>query len=48
MLFSLDELLKDFTDSDMLLSQEIDREVLEGRGHTGVASVVQLIMRKRG
>lgn len=48
MLFSLDELLKDFTDSDMLLGQEIDREVLEGRGHTGVASVVQLIMRKRG
>lgn len=47
MLFSLGELLKDFADSDMLLGQEIDREVLEGRGHTGVASVVQLIMRKR-
>lgn len=48
MLFSLDELLKDFSNSDMLLGQEIEREVLEGRGHTGVASVVQLIMRKRG
>lgn len=48
MLFSLGELLKDFAHSDMLLGQEIDREVLEGRGHTGVASVVQLIMRKRG
>lgn len=47
MLFSLEELLKDFTGSEMLLGQEIDREVLEGRGHTGVASVVQLIMRKR-
>ena len=47
MLFSLEELLKDFSDSEMLLGQEIDREVLEGRGHTGVASVVQLIMRKR-
>lgn len=48
MLFSLEELLKDFADSEMLLGQEIDREVLEGRGHTGIASVVQLIMRKRG
>lgn len=48
MLFSLDELFKDFAHSDMLLGQEIEREVLEGRGHTGVASVVQLIMRKRG
>ena len=47
MLFSLEELLKDFSDSEMLLGQEIEREVLEGRGHTGVASVVQLIMRKR-
>lgn len=47
MLFSLEELLKDFSDSEMLLGQEIDREVLEGRGHTGMASVVQLIMRKR-
>ena len=47
MLFSLAELLKDFANSDMLIGQEIDREVLEGRGHTGVASVVQLIMRKR-
>lgn len=47
MLFSLEELLKDFTGSEMLLGQEIDREVLEGRGHTGVASVVQLVMRKR-
>lgn len=46
MLFSLEELLKDFSDSEMLLGQEIDRAVLEGRGHTGVASVVQLIMRK--
>ena len=44
MLFSLEELLKDFSDSEMLLGQEIDREVLEGRGHTGVASVVQLII----
>lgn len=48
MLFSLDELFKDFAHSNMLLGQEIEREVLEGRGHTGVASVVQLIMRKRG
>lgn len=48
MLFRLEELLKDFSSSDMVLGQEIDREVLEGRGHTGLASVVQLIiMRKR-
>lgn len=47
MLFSLDELVRDFGQCEMLFGQEIDREVLEGRGHTGVASVVQLVMRKR-
>lgn len=46
MLFNLDELLGDFYSSELLLGRELNREVLEGRGHTGVASVVQLILKK--
>jgi SAM-dependent methyltransferase len=46
MLFSLDELLGDFYSSELLLGRELNRKVLEGRGHTGVASVVQLILKK--
>ncbi len=48
MLFSLEQLTKDFTNSDLLLGHEVERQVLEGRGHTGLASVVQLVLRKRG
>lgn len=47
LLFSLDQLLLDFGHCELLLGREIGREVLEGRGHTGLASVVQLVLRKR-
>ncbi|MEO0797264.1 MAG: class I SAM-dependent methyltransferase [Verrucomicrobiota bacterium] len=36
-----------FPNCDIVLSQEIDREVLEGCYHTGLASVVQFVARKR-
>lgn len=46
MLFSLDELLQDFPGFKVILGQEIQREVIEGTGHTGLAEVVQLILQK--
>ena len=47
MLFSVEELLGDFSQCDVILAHEIEREVIEGQGHTGLASVVQLLLRKR-
>lgn len=47
MLFSLEELLADFSQSEVLKAQELERRVLEGRGHTGMAYVVQLVLRKQ-
>ncbi|NLN62475.1 MAG: class I SAM-dependent methyltransferase [Myxococcales bacterium] len=46
MLFSLADLREDFAQADVVLAQEIDREVCEGHGHSGLASVVQIIVRK--
>ncbi len=37
----------DFPNCDILLCREIEREVTEGKLHTGMASVVQFIGRKR-
>lgn len=42
------ELESEFPHCVPILSQEIEREVVEGRFHTGVASVVQFIARKAG
>ena len=36
-----------FADFEILLSREIEREVIEGRGHSGLGAVVQFIARKR-
>lgn len=41
------ELEKEFPHCEVLLSQEIEREVPEGAFHTGLASVVQFIARKK-
>lgn len=38
---------KEFPNCEPILSQEIEREVVEGEYHTGLASVVQFIARKR-
>ncbi|MDX1998007.1 MAG: class I SAM-dependent methyltransferase [Thermoanaerobaculia bacterium] len=42
------ELESEFPHCAPILSREIEREVIEGRFHTGVASVVQFIARKLG
>ena len=36
-----------FPNCDVILSQEIEREVNEGRFHTGLASVVQFIAKRK-
>ncbi len=38
---------KEFSNCEAILSQEIEREVIEGKFHTGLASVVQFIARKK-
>jgi SAM-dependent methyltransferase len=48
MLMDRAELEKQFPNCDPILSQEIEREVIEGTFHTGLASVVQFIARKTG
>ena len=47
MLMSVDKLEKEFPNLEPVLIQEIERDVREGTGHTGVASVVQFIARKK-
>ena len=47
MLMAREDLEKEFLNCDVILSQEIEREVVEGAYHTGLASVVQFIARKK-
>lgn len=47
MLMARVDLEKEFPDCEPILSREIEREVIEGKFHTGLASVVQFIARKR-
>jgi len=48
MLMTRAKIEREFPDLEPLLLREIDREVSEGFGHTGLASVVQFIGRKAG
>ncbi len=41
------EIETEFPNCDLILSQELEREVVEGKFHTGLASVVQFIARKK-
>ncbi|MEQ1829073.1 MAG: class I SAM-dependent methyltransferase [Pirellula sp.] len=41
------DLEEDFPNCDLILSQEIEREVIEGEHHSGLASVVQFIAKKK-
>ena len=43
MLMSVEKLRREFPNLKPILAREIDREVSEGEGHTGLASVVQYI-----
>jgi SAM-dependent methyltransferase len=47
MLMSREELETEFPNCEVILAQEIEREVVEGKFHTGLAAVVQFIARKR-
>ena len=45
-LLSLYELKKAFENFDMILTQDVERAILEGRSHNGISSVTQFIARK--
>lgn len=46
MLMTVEKLQQEFEHLEPILVQEIEREVAEGEGHTGMASVVQYIAKK--
>lgn len=48
MLMSLDELERELAGLEFVHAVQIEREVREGRGHTGTASVVQILAVKPG
>lgn len=47
MLMTVDKLRREFPNLETILLHEVEREVSEGEGHSGLASVVQLIARKK-
>ena len=47
LLIDLRELEQQFSNCEPLVAQEIEREVVEGKFHTGLACVVQFIARKK-
>ena len=47
MLMTIDKLYREFPNLEPILLREVEREVSEGEGHTGMASVVQFIARKK-
>lgn len=47
MLMTVDKLNREFPNLEPLLLREVERDVSEGEGHTGMASVVQFIARKK-
>ena len=47
MLMTIDKLYQAFPNMESVLLREVNREVSEGEGHSGMASVVQFIARKK-
>lgn len=47
LLMDLSDLEQQFPNCERILAQEIEREVIEGKFHTGLACVVQFIARKK-
>ncbi len=47
MLMTVDKLNREFPNLEAILLCEVEREINEGEGHTGMASVVQFIGRKK-
>ncbi|MAF90538.1 MAG: hypothetical protein CL674_04630 [Bdellovibrionaceae bacterium] len=48
LLFQLNELLEEFKDYQILIAQELDRELNEGLAQSGMAAVVQFLVKKPG
>ncbi len=46
-LMTVEKIQREFPGMDPILLREVEREVREGTGHTGMASVIQFIGRKR-
>ena len=46
LLYSLDDLREDLAGLELLIGREVERDVVEGRYHTGRASVVQVLARR--
>jgi len=47
MLMTVDKLQREFPNFEPILLREVEREVSEGEGHSGMASVIQFIARKK-
>lgn len=47
MLMTINKINHEFPNFEPILLQEVEREVYEGEGHTGMASVIQFIGRKK-
>lgn len=47
MLMTVDKLHREFPSLEPILLREVEREVSEGEGHTGMASVVQFLARRK-
>lgn len=47
MLLTTEDIVKEFPGCEVILCQEIEREIVEGEFHTGLASVVPFIARKK-
>lgn len=48
LLMTVEKVQGEFPNLEPVLLREIEREVIEGEGHTGMASVIQFIGRKKG
>jgi SAM-dependent methyltransferase len=48
LLMTLSALREELTGLDLMVAREIEREVIEGSGHTGRAAVVQVVARAHG
>lgn len=47
MLMTVDKIHREFPNFEPIILREVERDVSEGEGHTGMASVVQFIARKK-
>ena len=47
MLMTTEKVQREFSNLEPILLREVEREVAEGEGHTGMASVVQFIGKRK-